>query len=152
MDGADDDIGMETGCWCCFTNSLPIIFLCMWPNEKPYLMAFISRQSPPDVIIINFNALDFAYFYSRNRTHPKWKDAIEQQRTQVMPPRSTIYTSTDKQTLLISIFHLLMVSTKPCDQESFSANWSYTGTKYKSPGWESNPRLITVNLKPWPLS
>jgi outer membrane scaffolding protein for murein synthesis (MipA/OmpV family) len=29
IDGADDEFGMETGGWCSFTNSLPIIHPCM---------------------------------------------------------------------------------------------------------------------------
>jgi hypothetical protein len=34
-DGDDDEFGMDTGGWCCFTNSLPIVYLLMWLNEKP---------------------------------------------------------------------------------------------------------------------
>jgi hypothetical protein len=39
----DDEFGMETGGWCCFMNSLPIIYLRMWLNEKPNLTSFVSR-------------------------------------------------------------------------------------------------------------
>ena len=49
MDAADDEFGMETGGWCSFTNSLPIVYLCMWFNEKSNIMSFVSRQIPPDV-------------------------------------------------------------------------------------------------------
>ncbi len=45
----NDEFGIETGGWCCFTNSLPIIYLRMWLNEKPNLTSFISRQIPMDV-------------------------------------------------------------------------------------------------------
>jgi hypothetical protein len=48
-DGADDEFGLEKGGWCSFTNSLPIIYLRMWLNEKPNSTSFISRQTPPDV-------------------------------------------------------------------------------------------------------
>jgi len=48
-DGDDDEFGMENGGWCCITNSLPIIYLRMWLNEKPNLTSFVSRQIPPDV-------------------------------------------------------------------------------------------------------
>jgi hypothetical protein len=48
-DGDDDEFGMENGGWCCFTNSLPIIYLCMWLNEKPNLTSFVSRQILADV-------------------------------------------------------------------------------------------------------
>ncbi len=49
IDGEDDKFGMETGGWCCFMNSLPIIYLRMWLNEKPNLTSFVSRQIPTDV-------------------------------------------------------------------------------------------------------
>jgi hypothetical protein len=49
IDGTDDEFGMETGGWCCFMNSLPIIYLRMWLNEKPNFTSFVSRQIPPDV-------------------------------------------------------------------------------------------------------
>ncbi len=45
----DDEFGMEGGGWCCFTNSLPIVYLRMWLNEKPNLTSFVSRQIPADV-------------------------------------------------------------------------------------------------------
>jgi hypothetical protein len=49
LDGADDEFGLENGSWCSFTNSLPIIYLRMWLNEKPNLTSFGSRRIPPDV-------------------------------------------------------------------------------------------------------
>jgi hypothetical protein len=45
----DDEFGTKTGGWCCFTSSLPIVYLCMWLNEKPNLTSFVSRQIPIDV-------------------------------------------------------------------------------------------------------
>ncbi len=45
-EGDDDEFGMETGGWCSFTNSLPIVYLRMWLNEKPNLTSFVSRQIP----------------------------------------------------------------------------------------------------------
>ena len=41
-DGDNDKFGVETGGWCCFTNSLPIIYLRMWLNDKPQLTSFVS--------------------------------------------------------------------------------------------------------------
>jgi hypothetical protein len=50
LDNDDDNkFGMEIGAWCCFTNSLPIIYLRMWLNDKPQLASFVSRQIPSDV-------------------------------------------------------------------------------------------------------
>jgi len=34
-DGDDDEFGVESGGWCGFTNSLPVIYLRMWLNQKP---------------------------------------------------------------------------------------------------------------------
>jgi hypothetical protein len=48
-DGDNDKFGVETGGWCCFTNSLPIIYLRMWLNDKPQITSFVSRQILPDV-------------------------------------------------------------------------------------------------------
>jgi hypothetical protein len=48
LDGTDDEFGLETGGWCSFRNSLPIIDPHMWLNEKPNLTSFVSRQIPPD--------------------------------------------------------------------------------------------------------
>ncbi len=45
----DDEFGMEGGGWCCFKNSLLIIYLHMWLNEKPNLTYFVRRQIPADV-------------------------------------------------------------------------------------------------------
>jgi len=48
-EGDDDEFGMESGGWCCFTNSLPVVYLRMWLNEKPDLTSSVSRQIPQDV-------------------------------------------------------------------------------------------------------
>ncbi|MFO0446804.1 MAG: hypothetical protein ACK524_17960 [Planctomyces sp.] len=55
--GDDDEFGMESGGWCCFTNSLPILYLRMWLNEKPDLTHFVSRQIPQDVQLDTSNAM-----------------------------------------------------------------------------------------------
>ena len=41
-DGDDDEFRVETGGWCCFANSLPIIYLRLWFNDKPKLTSFVS--------------------------------------------------------------------------------------------------------------
>jgi len=56
-DGHDDEFGMESGGWCCFTNSLPIIYLRMLLNEKPDLTHFVSWQIPQDVQLDTSNAM-----------------------------------------------------------------------------------------------
>jgi hypothetical protein len=38
----DDEFGMEEGRFCCFANSLPVIYLRMWLNEKPHMTSFVS--------------------------------------------------------------------------------------------------------------
>jgi hypothetical protein len=40
---------MEGSGWCCFTNSLPTVYLSLWLNEKPNLTSFVSRQIPAGV-------------------------------------------------------------------------------------------------------
>ncbi len=45
----DDEFGMEGCGWCCFTNSLPIIYLRMWLSKKTNLTSFVSHQIPADV-------------------------------------------------------------------------------------------------------
>ncbi len=47
--GDDDEFGVETGGWCYFTNSLPIIYLHMWLNEQPLLTSFVSHKIPDGV-------------------------------------------------------------------------------------------------------
>jgi hypothetical protein len=47
--GDDDEFGVETGGWCCFTNSLPIVYLRMWLNERPLLTSFVSRKIPDGI-------------------------------------------------------------------------------------------------------
>ncbi len=47
--GDDDEFGVEAGGWCCFTNSLLIIYLRMWLNERPLLTTFVSRKIPDGI-------------------------------------------------------------------------------------------------------
>ncbi len=48
FDDADEDdvFGVEEGGFCNFTNSILIIYLRMWLNERPGLVNFVSRQIP----------------------------------------------------------------------------------------------------------
>jgi hypothetical protein len=40
---------MEEGGFCCFTNSLPEIYLRMWLNEnKPHMTSFVSHKIPDE--------------------------------------------------------------------------------------------------------
>jgi len=47
--GDDDEFGVEAGGWCCFTNSVPIIYLRMWLNERPLLTMFVSQKVPDGI-------------------------------------------------------------------------------------------------------
>ena len=42
----DDVFGVEEGGFCNFTNSILIIYLRLWLNERPGLVSFVSRQIP----------------------------------------------------------------------------------------------------------
>ncbi len=44
-----DDFGMEDGGFCCFTNSLPIVYLRLWLNFKDVMTDFVTREIPSDV-------------------------------------------------------------------------------------------------------
>lgn len=44
----DDEFGMEEGRFCCFANSLPVIYLRMWLNEKPHMTSFVSCKIPDE--------------------------------------------------------------------------------------------------------
>jgi hypothetical protein len=57
IEGDEDEFGIESGGWCCFTNSLPIIYLQMWLNKKPNLTQFISRKIPQDVQLDSTNSV-----------------------------------------------------------------------------------------------
>ena len=48
FDDADEDdaFGVEEGGFCNFTNSILIIYLRLWLNERPGLVSFVSRQIP----------------------------------------------------------------------------------------------------------
>jgi hypothetical protein len=43
-----NEFGTELGGWCCSTNSLPIVYLRMWPNNRPNLTSFVSRKIPDE--------------------------------------------------------------------------------------------------------
>ena len=45
----DDDFGMEERGFCQFTNSLVIVYLRMWLNERPGLNGFVSRKIPAHI-------------------------------------------------------------------------------------------------------
>jgi hypothetical protein len=53
MTSADlnDVFGVEAGGFCNFTNSIVIIYLRLWLNEKPGLTNFVSRQLPEAIQI-----------------------------------------------------------------------------------------------------
>jgi hypothetical protein len=44
-----DEFGMEDGGFCCFTNSLPIVYLRLWLNVKDVMTDFVTREIPSDV-------------------------------------------------------------------------------------------------------
>ncbi len=43
-----DEFGVDQGGFCCFMNSLPIVYLRMWLNEKPHMTSFTSRRIPDE--------------------------------------------------------------------------------------------------------
>jgi hypothetical protein len=45
-DDEDDEFGMEDGGFCCFTNSLPVIYLRVWLNKTPHMVSFVSHRIP----------------------------------------------------------------------------------------------------------
>ena len=44
----DDVFGQEQGGFCCFTNSVVMIYLRLWLNERPGLTGFVSRHIPDE--------------------------------------------------------------------------------------------------------
>ena len=48
---ADDCFGQEEDGFCCFTNSIVIVYLRLWLNEKPGLTNFVSRHLPAELQI-----------------------------------------------------------------------------------------------------
>jgi hypothetical protein len=48
---ADDCFGQEEDDFCCFTNSIVIVYLRLWLNEKPGLTNFVSRHLPAELQI-----------------------------------------------------------------------------------------------------
>jgi len=45
-DDCDDVFGVEEKGFCCFTNSIVIIYLQMWMNARPGMTGFVSRKVP----------------------------------------------------------------------------------------------------------
>jgi len=45
----DDIFGVEEGGFCCFTNSVVIIYLRLWLNERPVLTRFVNHQLPAEI-------------------------------------------------------------------------------------------------------
>jgi hypothetical protein len=52
----DDVFGAETGGFCNFTNSVVIIYLRLWLNERPGLTGFESRQLPDTIQVDSMQA------------------------------------------------------------------------------------------------
>jgi hypothetical protein len=52
----DDVFGVEAGGFCNFTNSVVIIYLRMWLNERPGLTSFVSRELPEGIQIDSMEA------------------------------------------------------------------------------------------------
>ncbi len=50
MTSADknDVFGVEEGGFCCFTNSIVIIYLRLWLHEQPGLTGFVSQHTPDE--------------------------------------------------------------------------------------------------------
>jgi len=40
----DGVFGIEERGFCCFTNSVVLVCLCMWMNEKPGMTSFVSKK------------------------------------------------------------------------------------------------------------
>jgi hypothetical protein len=52
----DDVFGVEEGGFCCFTNSIVIIYLRLWLNERPGLTRFVNRQLPAEIQVDSMKA------------------------------------------------------------------------------------------------
>jgi hypothetical protein len=61
----DDVFGVEEGGFCNFTNSIVIIYLRLWLNEKPGLTGFVSRELPAAIQIDSMNAPSSAFSIKR---------------------------------------------------------------------------------------
>ena len=52
----DGVFGVEEGGFCCFTNSVVIIYLRFWLNERPVLTRFVNRQLPAEIQVDSMSA------------------------------------------------------------------------------------------------
>jgi hypothetical protein len=68
----DDDVfGVESRGFCCFTNSIIIIYLRMWINEKPGMTGFVSRKLPEEMQIDSLNGGSAALAPQKNEGKPR---------------------------------------------------------------------------------
>lgn len=51
----DDVFGIEERGFCCFTNSVVLVYLCMWMNEKPGMTSFVSKKKTEEMKIDSQN-------------------------------------------------------------------------------------------------
>jgi hypothetical protein len=82
-EGDDDEFGMDGGGWCCFTNSLPIVYICMWLNKKTSLTSFVGGQIPADVQCDSAKA-------DGNQTKWKASDTISKVQKKIISKKITI--------------------------------------------------------------
>jgi hypothetical protein len=52
----NDAFGVEQGGFCCFTNSVLMIYLRLWLNERPALTGFVNRQLPTEIQVDSMRA------------------------------------------------------------------------------------------------
>ncbi len=52
----NDAFGVEQGVFCCFTNSVLMIYLRLWLNERPALTGFVNRQLTNDIQVDSMRA------------------------------------------------------------------------------------------------
>ncbi len=77
----DDAFGVEEGGFCNFSNSILIIYLWMWLNERPGLVNFVSRQ-----ILGPMQLMKIYYIYLANRE----LEADGQRTTVHLPPTTPL--------------------------------------------------------------
>ena len=63
----NDVFGVEEGGFCCFTNSVVIIYLRLWLNERPGLSGFVSRHIP-DILQVDTMTAPAAMSTTRQQT------------------------------------------------------------------------------------
>jgi hypothetical protein len=52
----NDAFGVEQGGFCCFTNSILMIYLRLWLNERPAMTGFVNRQLPTEIQVDSMRA------------------------------------------------------------------------------------------------